>query len=111
MEKEFELKGQATPEQIAQWKEEVTKKFGADAKVFVYQVDDKVCYVRSVDRTTYSAAAAKVSTSPAKFTDTVIENCWLGGCDEIKKVDQYYFGLSDFLEEMIAKKKGSLTEL
>ena len=105
------LIGEATPEQIAEWKEKVKKEFGDDAKVFSYTVDGKVCYLRTVDRATYSAAAAKVSTSPEKFTDTVIKNCWLGGCDDIKKIDQYYFGLSDFLEEMVAKKKGNLVEL
>jgi hypothetical protein len=103
--------GEATTEQIAEWKEMVQKKFGEGAKVYQYVVEDKVCYVRTVDRATYSAAAAKVSTSPAKFTDVILENCWLGGCEIIKKVDQYYFGLSEFLEELVAKKKGSLTEI
>lgn len=106
-----ELKGQATPEQIAEWKQTVKSKFGEGAKVYEYTVDGMVCYVRTVDRATYSAAAAKVSTSPAKFTDVILENCWLGGCETIKKSDQYYFGLSEFLEELVAKKKGSLTEL
>lgn len=106
-----ELKGQATPEQIAQWKEDVEKRFGSGAKVYQYIIEDMTCYVRTVDRATYSAAAAKVTTSPAKFTDVILENCWLGGCDTIKKVDQYYFGLSEFLEELVAKKKGSLTEI
>ncbi len=106
-----ELKGQATTEQIAEWKQTVKTKYGDGAKVYEYKVEDMVCYIRTVDRTTYSAAAAKVSTSPAKFTDVILENCWLGGCDTIRKVDQYYFGLSEFLEELVAKKKGSLTEL
>lgn len=105
------LKGQATQEQIEQWKAETKKKYGESANVFVYQVEDKVCYLRSVDRSTYSAAASKVSTSPAKFNEVVIDNIWLGGDDELKKNDRYYFGLIDFIEEMMAKKKGSLTIL
>lgn len=105
------LQGQATPEQIEDWKKEVKQKFGDDAKVFAYEIDGKVAYIRTVDRATYSAAAAKVSTSPAKFTDVILENCWLGGCEDIKKVDQLYFGLSDYLEELIAKKKGDLRAL
>ena len=105
------LQGQATDEQIAEWKATVKAKYGDSAKVYEYVVEDKVAYIRTVDRATYSAAAAKVSTSPAKFTDTILENCWLGGCDTIRKVDQYYFGLSEFLEELVAKKKGSLTEI
>lgn len=105
------LIGQASPEQIAEWKDTVAKRYGENAKVYMYEVDGKVAYVRSVDRATYSAASAKVSTSPAKFSETIIQNCWLGGCDEIKNSDQYYYGLQDFMEELIAKKKGSLTEI
>jgi hypothetical protein len=106
-----DLVGQVSPEQITEWKQTVAKKYGADAKVYQYEVDGKVAYLRSVDRNTYSAASAKVSTSPAKFSETIITNCWLGGCDEIKTSDQYFYGLQDFMEELIAKKKGSLTEI
>lgn len=106
-----EQNGKATAEQIATWKEDVEKKFGANAKVFEYEIDGMFAYIRTVDRATYSAAAAKVSTSPAKFTDTILQNCWLGGCETIRKEDQYYFGLSEFLEELVAKKKGQLTAL
>lgn len=97
------LQGEATPEQIAEWKE----KYG---QVFKYEVDGKVAYLRTVDRNTYSLATSKISTSPAKFNDVIIENIWLGGADEIRKTDSYYFGLIDFVEELMAKKKGSLGE-
>ena len=98
------LKGQATPEQIAEWKEKYSK-------VFKYEVEGKVGYLRPVDRNTYSQAASKISTSPAKFNEIVIENIWLGGDESIKKDDTTYFGLIDFVEEMMAKKKGTLEEL
>lgn len=98
------LKGQATPDQIAEWKEK-------HGKVFKYEVDGRIGYLRSVDRNTYSLAASKVATSPAKFNEIVIENIWLGGDEDLKKKDCYYFGLIDFVEELMAKKKGSLGEL
>lgn len=98
-----ELKGQASQEQINKWKE-------MHGKVFKYEVEDKVCYLRQVDRNTYSLAASKITTSPAKFNETVIKEIWLGGDEEIKTNDQYYFGLVDFVEELMAKKKGSLGE-
>ena len=97
------LQGQATPEQIAEWKE----KYG---KVFKYEVDGKVCYLRPVDRNLYSLAASKISTSPAKFNEIVLKGIWLGGCDDLQKLDSYYFGLIDFVEELMEKKKGSLGE-
>lgn len=99
----LDKKGQATPEQIAAWKKE-------HGKVFCYDVEDKVCYLRAVDRTTYSLALSKVSTSPAKFNETIVEKIWLGGDEEIRKNDQFYFGLIDFVEELMNKKKGSLGE-
>ena len=98
-----EKKGIASAEQIAAWKE----KYG---KVFFYEVDDKICYLRPVDRNTYSLAASKITTSPAKFNETVIKEIWLSGDEEIKTNDQYYFGLVDFVEELMAKKKGTLGE-
>ena len=97
-----ELKGQATPEQIEAWKEK-------HGDVYRYEADGKVGYLKTVDRNTYAAAAAKVTTSPAKFNETIIDNCWLGGAEELRKEDKYFFGLSDFVEELMAKKKGSLT--
>lgn len=99
-----QLKGQATPEQIAKWKEE-------HGKVFSYDVEDKICYLKPVSRPVYALAMAKVATSPAKFNDIIIENIWLGGDEDIRKVDAYYFGLIDFVEELMAKKKGSLSTL
>ena len=108
---DFKLDGEATAEQIAQWKNEIAKKYGETAELMSYTVDDKVCYLRTVDRATYSAAIAKVSTSPAKFTETIVENCWMGGCEDIRKVDTYAFGLNDFIDELINKKKGSIKKL
>ena len=105
------LIGQATAEQIAAWKEEVKKKYGETAEVYEYEVEGSVAYLRSVDRDTYSAAAAKVSTSPAKFNELVINNIWLGGDEAIRKQDQFYFGLIDFVEDLMGKKKGSLKTL
>lgn len=101
---EKKLTGEATPEQIATWKKE-------HGKVYRYEVDGRVCYFRAVDRNTYSLAAAKItSAGPAKFNEVVIENIWLGGDESIKKEDSYFFGLIEFIEELMAKKKGNLGE-
>ncbi len=98
------LSGQASAEQIAEWK-------AKHGKIFAYEVDDKVCYLRTVDRNSYALGASKVTTSPAKFNEVIIENIWLGGDEALKKEDSYYFGLSEFVDELMNKKKGSLTEL
>lgn len=109
---EFEFKGQATPEQIDNWKKDVAKQYGENHKVFEYKIDDKVCYLRTVDRNTFSLASSKVaSAGPNKFNEIVLDNVWLGGDESIRKDDRYYFGLIEFIEEMMDKKKGSLTTL
>jgi hypothetical protein len=95
-----------TAEMIAGWKE----KYG---KVFKYETPDgKACFFRPVDRATYSAALSKVGQGKVeKFNDTIITNIWLAGDEEIRKVDQYYFGLIDQVEELMNKVKGYLGEL
>lgn len=100
------LIGQATPEQIAAWKA------AHPSGVFEYQVENRICYLRSVDRDTYALAAAKVRDSgPAKFNDVVVERIWLGGDSTIRDNDAYWFGLVEFIDELMAKKKGSLKQL
>ena len=98
------ISGEATEEQIKQWKE----KYG---KIYKYTVEEKVCYLRSVDRNAFALGAAKVSASPAKFNETIIQQIWLGGDEDIRTKDSYYFGLSEFVEELMDKKKGSLETL
>lgn len=101
-----------TPEQIATWKQEVAEKFGSNHKVYEYRVDGRSCYLRSVDRDTYAMAMAKVAQAgPNKFNELIIQGIWLGGDETIRKDDRYYFGLVEFVEDLLNKKKGSLTEL
>ena len=100
----MDLKGQATPEQIATWKE----KYG---KVFTYTCDGKIAYLRPVDRNTYAAAANKITTAgPAKFNEDVLKKIWLGGAEELRTEDRYYFGLIEHVEALMDKQKGELGE-
>jgi 4-aminobutyrate aminotransferase-like enzyme len=109
---ELTLSGQATAEQIEKWKKEVAEKYGKSCKVWAYEAEGKVGYLRSVDRNTYSAALSKVSTAGiGAFNQEVVRQIWLGGYEEIKTNDSFYFGLVEFIEELMAKKKGTLTEV
>jgi hypothetical protein len=101
-----DFNGQVSPEQIENWK----KEHKID-KVLTYVVDNRIAYLRPVDRNLYSLAASKVTTSPAKFYEIIVDGVWLGGDEAIKKQDQYFFGLMDHVEEMMQKKKGQLGEL
>lgn len=99
------LIGQATADQLVKWKEE----HGA---LFAYEVEDRVAYLKSVDRNVYALAASKIrDAGPAKFNEVVVENIWVGGDETIRQDDRYYFGLIDFVEELMAKKKGILRSL
>lgn len=100
------LSGQVTQDVIDAW-----KKKHSISKIFTYVIDGKICYLRPVDRDVYSMATKKMESSPAKFNETVINGIWLGGDEELKKNDRYYFGLIDFVEELMAKKKGILSEV
>lgn len=102
---QLQLEGQATDEQIQAWKE----KFG---KIFKYEVDGKVCYLRPVDRQTFALAAAKIQTGGVgKFNETVVKEIWLGGCEDIRTIDGLFFGLSEMIDELMKKRKGELGEL
>lgn len=109
----MEFKGQATQEQIDNWKQAVKEKYGETSKVFFYSTEDgRICYFRSVDRSTYSVAASKIASAGiAKFNETLVDMTWLGGDESIKKQNGSYFGLIDHIEEMMAKVKGTLGEL
>jgi hypothetical protein len=100
------LIGQVDADQIARWKEE-----HKISKVFTYTTENRICYMKPVDRDTYSVAASKVSTSPAKFNEEVVKKIWLGGDEAIRTEDRYYFGLIDHVEALMDKKKGELGEL
>lgn len=98
------LLGTANAEQIEAWKK-------AHGKVFSYTVDGKIAYLRSVDRELYARAAVKINISPAKFNEVIVDGVWLGGDDSIKKDDGLYFGLTEFTEQLLNKKKGEMAEL
>ena len=93
---EVKLIGEVSTEQIEKWK----SKYG---KVHGVIVDGHIGYVRKVDRATVSYALSQMSFKMAtekgeddaktiemnmgklfKQGEAVLNNCWLGGSDEIK---------------------------
>ncbi len=88
------LKGQATKEQIAEWKE----KYG---DIFQVTGDGKVGYIRAPRRAEVSLAMSYAATSPLKMTEVILQNCWLGGADELRDNDKYFYGLNAQINEII----------
>jgi hypothetical protein len=99
-----ELKGQATPEQIAKWKKE-------HKNVFAIKVDGHICYLKSPDRKTLSYASSLGMKDPLKFNEIILENCFLGGSEEIKTDDGLFLGASGKISELIEVKEAELEKL
>lgn len=98
-----ELKGTATAEQISEWK----KKHG---DIFKVEVDDSVCYLKKPDRKTMSYVAT-LGNNPIRANEALLQNCWLGGDDDIKTNDEKFFGVSGKLAEIIEVKDAEITKL
>jgi hypothetical protein len=79
-----QLIGQATEEQIAQWKAQ-------HKSVFALEVEGHVAYLRKLNRQEYTAFQRIGEKDPLKANEFILENCWLGGSDAIKKDDDLFF--------------------
>lgn len=96
--------GQATPEQIQSWK-------GQYGEIFSIVVEDKVGYLRKVDRKTLSFASTVGTKDPLKFNEIILANCWLGGDEELKTNDDYFLAVSGTLSQLIIVKEAELVKL
>ena len=103
MQENNELKGQATAEQIAEWK----KKYGEVSGIII---DGHICYLRKVDRKTLSYASTAGAKDPLKFNEIILDNCWLGGSEEIKTNDTLFLSAGAKLAEFIEIKEAELVK-
>ena len=88
------LKGEATPEQIAEWK----KKYG---EVFALISDGMIGYLRKPTRPELGYAMSHANVNPLMMTETIIQSCWLGGCDNLRDDDKYFLGLNTQINDII----------
>lgn len=117
MKEATKLLGEVTPEQIEAWK----KKYG---KVTGIIVEGHICYLRKVDRNTTSYALSQMSFKVGKADsgtdleinmgkqfktgEAVLNNCWLGGSDEIKADNALWMNACIKAGELIEFKEASL---
>ncbi|MBQ5451628.1 MAG: hypothetical protein IIT56_01415 [Bacteroidales bacterium] len=80
--KENELIGQVSETQIQAWK----KQWG---EVFAVKADGKICYLRKPDRKIL-AYTSTLANNPIKANETLLNNCWLGGCEDFKTDDSLF---------------------
>jgi len=89
-----ELKGVATPEQIAGWK-------NLHGDVFTVEVGDRIGYLKRPDRATMAAATSIGEKEPMRFSEILLENCWLGGDEAIKREDRYFLAVLPQLDILV----------
>jgi hypothetical protein len=102
--KKEELIGQATPEQVAEWK----KKHG---KLWAIIVDGHICYLRKPDRKILGYASVAGKDNPLKFNEVILNSCFVGGSEAVKNEDDLFLGASSKLVELIQVKEAELVNL
>lgn len=93
-----------TKEQIQEWKKQYKD-------IFVISVEDKKVYLRTPDRKTLSYASTLATKDPLRFNEVILENCWLGGDEEIKTDDSLFLAVSSKLPDLIQIKEATLEKL
>ncbi|MFV0397943.1 MAG: hypothetical protein ACK5JU_07995 [Bacteroidales bacterium] len=98
-----QLKGTASAEQIAEWKQKHTD-------IYKIEVGESVCYLKKPDRKTMSYVSTLAS-NPIRANEALLQNCWLGGDESIKTEDDKFFGVSAKLAEIVQIKEAEITKL
>jgi hypothetical protein len=101
-----ELKGQATPEQIAEWKQK-------HGDIFAVTVDGHIAYLKKPDRHIlgFATAGSDGGKQGIKFNEILMKNCFLGGSQDIQTVDSLFLAASAKLGELIEIKEAELVKL
>lgn len=95
-----------TQTQIDDWK----KKYG---DVILYEVEDKKAYFRKPTRQelSYASIASNQMKDVIKYTETLMNSCWLGGDKEILDKDEYFIGAMTVIEALAEVKTGEVKKL
>lgn len=99
-----EFIGQASDEQIQEWKDK-------NGEIFSIKVEGHVCYLRKPSRKAISFASVAGKVDPLKFNETLMRECWLGGSEEVRKNDDLFLAASGVLDQIIEVKEAELEKL
>lgn len=95
---------EATKEQIKAWKE-------AHGDVYQITVDGRSCYLRKPKRKELSYASMAGKNDPLKFNEVILNQCWLGGDEEIKTDDELFLGVSAQIATIVEVKEAEIKKL
>jgi len=73
--------------------------------------DGKEAFLKKPDRKIMSYAMTKMQSNPLGYAEVILNQCFLGGDEEVKTNDDYFFGAAAQLEQMIEAKNASLKKL
>ena len=93
-----------TQKQIDAWKAE----YGSVAAL---KVADKIGYVKKPPRQTISYASQAGAKDPMAFNEIILEQCWLGGDEEIKTDTGLFMSVSGQLTKLINIQEAELVFL
>jgi len=97
------LNGTVDQGQIDKWKKQ-------HGDVYSFKADGKVCYLRKPDRKILSYVSS-MGNNPIRIAETMLNNCWLGGCGDFKTDDALFLGLSQKLGSLIQIKEAEISKL
>lgn len=96
---------EVTTQEIQNWK----KQYG---DIFLISFEDgKKVYLKKPDRKTLSYAMTRMQNNPLGFAETILNNCFIGGDQEVKTEDSYFLGAASQLEAMVETKQAELKKL
>ena len=97
------LKGQATEEQIKEWKEK-------HGKVFFTKAECHIAYFRRPKRQELGYAMS-MQNDPLKMSEMLLKNCFIDGSDVFITDTEFMLGAAELIEKLLAVKKVELGKL
>lgn len=94
-----------SPEQIA----ELKKKYPQG--LWELTVEDKTAYVRKPTREEMRSVIGMATTDPLGMAEQILTDCFVAGDEEIKTDDDYFYGASQKLQDLIQIKSAELKKL
>lgn len=91
-------------EQLTEWK-------AKNKEVYQINVEGRTCYVKKPSRQAIGYASMAGKDNPIKFTETLMQDCWLGGDEEIQRDDSLFLSVGAKLAELVEIKSAELVKL
>ena len=99
-----QLIGEASPEQIAEWKNKYKV-------IYIVVVEGHVLYLRKPDRAILAYASTAAKDGPFQYIEALMDNCKIGGSAIFDEDDDYYLAVMPQVEAIAELKKAEIVKL